>query len=600
MADEKLPPDRGPPTNVLVDLSQDDPMEDVQENGEDVHIIGDDSQRRQQVTGVSNGDLTDYLPGNRSTPIYSKETAALGAAINPSKVIESGKGNIDNCNNRENNNVISEGNSSVCDANSDKQAKTPGADNGDIRKRQEHFDELARNKYRITDSAPYFVYVEHSEKKLGRLFPIKVGHFLYQQEEFRNSIKDIVPIGINRVKIIAKTYSVANKLVDHPTLLKNGLRSYIPTYFTQKKGVVKLVDTMFDIDYLRENIQSEQEILEVRRMRRKVINRESGREEFIDRQTIVITFLGSTIPSKVRINFCIFPVEPWIYPVVKCFSCLRFGHVSEQCKGKLRCSRCGTDGHNHANCLAETTLCIHCNSSSHHSNSKKCPAYTRQYNIKKIMAIENISFKEAEYIADNPSYAKIATHNRFAILNDEENFPSLPSQEETATSNRLFISKPRVEAAQRVPPQILNQGKRKVRSPSPVTARNTKRHTPFFSQQPPQSHAQQTHQESSHSQGSPTQLTYTRQPNSTLPSTSTQSQTLISKPVNEDYMNFKREIIMHLSLHFESLIKKIIPEEIYSHAETRDNINQFYASLQSFLNISSNDHNASAKGLQKN
>nr|CAH7718737.1 unnamed protein product [Callosobruchus chinensis] len=85
-------------------------------------------------------------------------------------------------------------------------------------------------------------------------------------------------------------------------------------------------------------------------------------------------------------------------------------------------------------------FCIHCNSEEHPPVSKKCPVYNKQYQIKKIMAAENSSFKEAERIYDNPSCAKITTNNRYALLNNLDNFPELPS---TANNNKIYVTKPK-------------------------------------------------------------------------------------------------------------------------------------------------------------
>lgn len=533
---EKLPPDRGPPSELM------DFLQDVQKNPPDC---------------VNSNNLDK------------------GSSLN----VE----NLDRADNEGNVNLSFNTNTQKSSDNEDNRSLSD-----DHKKRQEYFDELARNKYRVTDPGPYFVYVEHSEKKIGRLFPIRVGHYLYQSEDLRNNVKDIVSVGINRVKIVVSTYSVANRLVDHPTLLKYNLRSYIPTYFTQKKGVVKLVDTTFDLDYLRNNIHCEQEIVDIKRLQRRVVNKETGKEETVDRQMIQITFLGSTIPSRIRINFCIFPVEPWVHPVVKCFSCLRFGHVASQCKGKSRCSRCGAEGHSFENCLAESFLCIHCSSDNHHANSRKCPAFVRQQNIKKIMAVENVSFKEAEYIADNPSYAKIATYNRFAILNNEENFPSLPKQDVNTDNNSFLLRKPKSNSF-RPPSQIENVNKRKAVSPTLEMPKNAK--FDYNTHNPRSAKIRQIAVDHPNE----TKLGYARSQVPFSQQSRPRTNNIVPPHCYEDYMIFKKELLSRFTLHFDSLIKKIIPEEIFSHADTRNNINQFYASLQSLLDVNLNTQNAPAQ-----
>lgn len=397
----------------------------------------------------------------------------------------------------------------------------------------ERLKELLNNKYRITDPAPYCVYVEHSEQNLGRLFPIRVGHYLFSHSEFKKGIKDIVPVGINRVKVIANTYNVANRLVNHPLLTQHCLRAYIPTFFTQKKGIVKLVDTMFDEEYLKSNIQTNRRVLEVKRLFRKVV-KSDGTVEYVKRQMILITFLGTSIPSSVRINFCSFPVEPYVHPVVSCFSCLRFGHRSTQCKGKPRCTRCG-DNHNIDDCEAETPSCVHCGSKEHNSTYKKCPAFLRQYNIKKIMAAENITFKEAEFISDNPSYAKVTTHNRFALLDRDENFPELPKQNPTT-----LLNKPRYNKV--VNTTVINKRKTPPNSISPTS--------PSSSDKPPKRFAF--------------------------------TQAVTPNPYRDEYMKYKETFLCQISTQFGLFLKQVLPENIYDQE-------QFQNIMASFLNTIKNN-----------
>lgn len=291
------------------------------------------------------------------------------------------------------------------------------------------------NKYSTGDLGPFFVYVEHSNKNIGRLFPVRVGHYLFNNLNFKNKVTDIKSIGLNRVKVIFKDYITANLLVNHDIMKSNNLIAYIPKFFTHKKGVIKMIDTFFDENYLKNAIVSSKEIVEVQRLKRRVVDPD-GNVKFIPRQIIVVTFLGNSVPLNVQINCCNFIVEPYIYPVVQCFKCLRYGHTSKQCKSSdNKCRKCSKTHTNNETCESELPFCIYCKTNDHSSVTKLCPMYTKQYNIKKLMALENTSFKEAETLVNNPSYSKIVSNNRFAILNDINNFPPLPNKPENGTNN---------------------------------------------------------------------------------------------------------------------------------------------------------------------
>lgn len=332
------------------------------------------------------------------------------------------------------------------------------------------------NRYSCTDNGPFFVYVEHINKNVGRLFPIRVGHYLFNNSDFKNDIMDIKSVGINRVKVIFKSYTVANRLINHDLIINNNLVAYIPKFYTHKKGVVKMVDTFFEEDYLKDAIQSNVRVVEVRRMKRRVTNAD-GTTNLVPRQIIIVTFLGNSLPSNIQINLVNFAVEPYIYPVVQCYKCFRYGHTLKLCKSNAKCKNCAKVYDTDHNCEKENPYCFHCKTEGHISTSKKCPYYIKQQNIKKIMASENVNFIEAEKILNNPSYAKITVNNRFSLLNNLNNYPELPPSSNKSNTIQPIIRRPSTQPTPK---------KRKARSPvrptSPLPIKNpaTKKSQPII------------------------------------------------------------------------------------------------------------------------
>lgn len=320
------------------------------------------------------------------------------------------------------------------------------------------------NRYRESDQGPYYVYMEHKNKNLGRLFPVKIGHFLQEINDFKRDILDIKSVGIKRVKVMFNSHNVANLLIQHEVVIKNDLIAYIPKFYTQKRGVIKTVDTFFTEEYLKNAINSDIPVVEVKRMKRKNINPQTNNIEYIDRQIIIVTFLGNKLPDSVIINMVRFSVDPYIHPVVQCFKCLRYGHTITQCKGSRRCKKCAQEHAEQEQCDTDKFLCVHCNSEEHSSISKECPTYNKQYNIKKIMAFENTNFKEAEALLNNPSYSKVVTNNRFSLLKNVINFPELTKP--SSPNNSIIIRKPRVQT-QSIVSKSPYPKKRKVISPPP-------------------------------------------------------------------------------------------------------------------------------------
>lgn len=290
------------------------------------------------------------------------------------------------------------------------------------------------NKYRNHDQGPFYVYVEHQDKNIGRLFPIRVGHYLYINETYKKAIVDIKTVGKNRVKVVLNSRKAANDLVNHDLLTKNNLVAYIPRYYTERKGVVKMVDTFFDEDYLLQAIESDREVTSVKRLYRRTFD-EKGEAKYVPRQMITVNFLGTTLPNEIKINGVVFQVESYRYPVVMCNLCLRYGHVKSQCRStKVRCRQCGKFDHESSECESESHFCVYCKTEDHATTSRQCPFFEKQKRIKQLMAERNLSFREAESLEKNPSYAKIVTNNRFNLLQNLDNYPELPSPSTSAVT----------------------------------------------------------------------------------------------------------------------------------------------------------------------
>ena len=62
--------------------------------------------------------------------------------------------------------------------------------------------------------------------------------------------------------------------------------------------------------------------------------------------------------------------------VIRCFNCMRFGHIHKNCKSNIRCERCGE-----AHSAAECDKCIKCCNcgGDHLASSSACPVYRDIY-----------------------------------------------------------------------------------------------------------------------------------------------------------------------------------------------------------------------------
>lgn len=243
------------------------------------------------------------------------------------------------------------------------------------------------------------------------------------------SVEDVRKVGRNRIIVVCTNAKTANSLVQSEDLKSKDLIVYIPNFLVSRACIVKNIDSDYTTDKLMTIIDSRQyNIKSILRMNRRVDV--DGKPEFIPTNTVKIFFHGQHFPEYIYIWNARFACEPYIPATKQCFKCLRYGHLSKQCRSKEeRCLTCGNNGHTKKECTVKTPTCYNC-SQEHESTNKGCPERLRQNNINALMATHNISFQEASLeipsIKNTSSQYTIRTENKFSILHDYENvYPGL-------------------------------------------------------------------------------------------------------------------------------------------------------------------------------
>ncbi|KYQ50100.1 hypothetical protein ALC60_10793, partial [Trachymyrmex zeteki] len=148
-----------------------------------------------------------------------------------------------------------------------------------------------------------------------------------------------------------------------------------------RTGVIKNVPLDISKETILKEFNSHTKIISARRLQRKV--RKDGKDELLPSLSVLVKFQGQLLPCALSYIYVSFPVIPYIPRVLMCFSCLRFRHISADCKSTARCARCGQNRHdNQEDC-------------EHLPSSSKCPMYIRQRQVYHYAALENVSYAEA-------------------------------------------------------------------------------------------------------------------------------------------------------------------------------------------------------------
>ncbi|KYN29445.1 hypothetical protein ALC57_01112 [Trachymyrmex cornetzi] len=291
-------------------------------------------------------------------------------------------------------------------------------------------------KYRPQDNGPYAVYVYDLNRE-------KATHPFVISSIIANSgipdIQEIKKIGKGKILIEAKSATAANRLVDNPTFSKHNLKAFIPAFRVIREGVIQDEPVELELEYIHRHIETPTaKILDIHRLNRRItIN---GKSEYVPSKTLCIKFAGQALPRDVFLFKIRHEVRPYIPKSCICFSCFRVGHIAKVCKGPPRCLYCGDSDHeNEDSCPSRNgetdAVCINCKG-SHLATSKDCPIISKQDNIIKLAAVENISIADARRIINNQG-----SFTRYGSGLDSQDFPRLNSKTPyNSSSSPSFIS----------------------------------------------------------------------------------------------------------------------------------------------------------------
>lgn len=263
-------------------------------------------------------------------------------------------------------------------------------------------NERPLNFYKRTDRGPYVVHMECMDRNIGRLHPMALGKLLHiSLPEIKQDILNISSMGKTKVKVELKSPEKANFLVTSELLKTKKIEAYIPSFVVHKMGVIRHVEINLDEAEILEVIQSPFPVIGVRRFMKNY-----GKDQLAKLQTCLLTFDSQVLPEAVSIHGARCSVEPYVPSVRQCFNCLRYGHISKQCRSQTRCGKCGGP-HSMATCSSPIIICIHCRG-QHQTTDRSCPEYRIRRRAQDLATFNNIDIQEALSIARQPSYAAIA------------------------------------------------------------------------------------------------------------------------------------------------------------------------------------------------
>lgn len=251
--------------------------------------------------------------------------------------------------------------------------------------------DINTNYYETDSNGPFICMVQYADKtkNLGNLHPLQLGKLIYKRVE---DVISIQSAGASRVKVVFSSASAANRFLNSPLLVELNWSAFIPSSLIYSYGVIRL-DQSFSEEDFWDGVESPVCLIGFKR----IPSTKDGIQSITN--LVELKFKSSYLPDTISIYRVKFRVEPSIRSPIQCKQCWRFGHTMFYCRSKARCEFCSSLEHLFSECPLQASepsiaTCSNCQG-PHISSDRRCPEWSRQKDIKKIMVVNKVSFKEA-------------------------------------------------------------------------------------------------------------------------------------------------------------------------------------------------------------
>ena len=172
--------------------------------------------------------------------------------------------------------------------------------------------------------------------------------------------------------------------------------------------------------------------------------------------TYFLTFLSDQLPQSVRVGCDSFRISEYTPRPRMCRKCLRYGHGTNNCRGKEKCLYCHKEDHDADSCQTKNAPepCYHCKSPEHTAGNPECSEYAYQKQIALVMQQDKLLFWQAKQEVDktwikpeaNPTqtFAQATASTSQAEKENERLTKEVAELKESATSLRESMDEMRL------------------------------------------------------------------------------------------------------------------------------------------------------------
>lgn len=257
---------------------------------------------------------------------------------------------------------------------------------------------------------PRFVTIKRKEDNFERVSPFLIQKLIYA---LLGKIKTLRKTKAGTLLLETATDN-QSKIILSTTLLGDfPVTVYPHERLNSSRGVIYCRDFLCCTDEEIIDGLKDQNVTDVRQIEKK-FGVESRKTPLY-----ILTFSQPTPPTEIQGPFYNLKVRRYIPAPLRCFKCLKFGHISNRCRGEANCN-CGRPSHEGTECQSPP-VCVNCKG-DHTTRSPRCPEFIAEKEIQRLKTEQQMPYHEARKIVRGKSYVKQPIS--FAVIAAKSNYDS--------------------------------------------------------------------------------------------------------------------------------------------------------------------------------
>lgn len=211
--------------------------------------------------------------------------------------------------------------------------------------------------------------------KAAKLIEQKIGKFKYAKY-----------LSNKRLIIFVKDEKQLDRMLNTKVLNGERISTHVPGNAAKLRGVIYDIPQDITMEVVMKEVRGGK-VVKATRLQTK----RNGVKE--DSLSVLLEFEGE-MPKKVIMGYFRFDVREFIPAPLRCFKCQRMGHTVLQCKGKMRCAKCGGE-HEYGKCVEGTKIrCCNCGG-EHSAAFGGCPVQQQAREAQKYKVLNQVSYADA-------------------------------------------------------------------------------------------------------------------------------------------------------------------------------------------------------------